>query len=106
MNYFDQEMQPKNTEFAIINELENSLNKLRGFKFAITLVLKVKKNKTKMKQSTVLFRPTQRQKQIFTTQTLIIHSNQYENIRQKLRLDDWFSDKTKYYYFKIQTLKW
>ena len=88
MNYFDQEMQPKNTEFAIINELENSLNKLRGFKFAIILVLKVKKNKTKMKQSTVLFRPTQRQKQIFTTQTLIIHSNQYENIRQKLRLDD------------------
>ena len=41
-------MQPKNTEFAIINELENSLNKLRGFKFAITLVLKVKK-KTKQR---------------------------------------------------------
>ena len=45
MNYFDQEMQPKNTEFAIINELENSLNKLRGFKLAITLVLKIKKTK-------------------------------------------------------------
>ena len=54
MNYFDQEMQPKNTEFAIINELENSLNKLRGFKFAITLVLKVKKkqNKDETKYST------------------------------------------------------
>ena len=56
LNSFHQKLQLKNIEFAIKNQLKKSLNEFRGFKFAITLVLKLKKqNKTKMKQNIVPF---------------------------------------------------
>ena len=44
LNSFNPELQLKNTELAIKNKLKKLLNESRGFKFVITLVLKLKKN--------------------------------------------------------------
>ena len=43
LNPLNPSVQLRNTEFAIENKLKNLLNKLRGFKFVITLVLKLRK---------------------------------------------------------------
>ena len=43
LDSFNLELQLKNTEFAIKNKLKNLFNKLRGLKFAITLILKNRK---------------------------------------------------------------
>ena len=44
LSSFNQQLQLKNTEFAIKNKLKKLLNELRGFKFVTILVLKLKKN--------------------------------------------------------------
>ena len=43
LNFFNPELQFRDTEFAIKNKLLDSLSKMRGFKFEIKLVLKSKK---------------------------------------------------------------
>ena len=43
LNSFNPEPQFKNSQFEIKNRLKSLLNKLRGFKFIIGLVLKQKK---------------------------------------------------------------
>ena len=43
LSYFNPELQPKNTESAIKNELKDLLSELRGYKFVTTVVLVFKK---------------------------------------------------------------
>ena len=77
LNYFNSELQLKNTESAIKKKLKNLVNELKGFKFVITLVLQLKNQLTKMKQSMAVFIRTQKQKKLLTNLTLIISLNQY-----------------------------
>ena len=46
-NYFNAEIQPKDTESTINNELVDLLAQLKGFKFVASLVLELKKKKMK-----------------------------------------------------------
>ena len=46
-NSFNPELKLQNTDSAFKNRLKTSLNELRGFKFVIALVLKLKKKKKK-----------------------------------------------------------
>ena len=73
MNSFNLELQLKNTEFAIKSKLKSLFHELRRFQFVIILVLKLKKNN---KQNAAPLIRTQKQKQLFMTQTLIKCLNQ------------------------------
>ena len=57
-------------ESTIESKLTSLLNELKVLKFVRTLVIKFKKQLTKMKQCTVPLIQTQRQKQLFTTMCL------------------------------------
>ena len=64
LNSSDPELQVKNAEPETKNKSKKLLNELRGFG------LKIKKTKkTKLKQNIAPFIQTQKQKQVFTTQT-------------------------------------
>ena len=73
MNSFNLELQLKNTEFVIKRKLKSLLNELRRFLLVIILVLKLKKNN---QQNAAPLIGTQKQKQLFMTQTLIMCLNQ------------------------------
>ena len=70
LNSFNPEKQLKILNLQLKMKLQDLLNELRGFKFEI------KKKKMKMKQKIVPLIRTQKQKLLFTTQALIIYSNQ------------------------------
>ena len=56
MNYFNTELQLKDTDSTIKNKLIDLLSELRGFQFVTTLVLEFKKIKKMMtKQNIVRF---------------------------------------------------
>ena len=76
ISIIDREPQVKNTESTIKNKLKSSLNEMKVFKFVIALVLKLKKRNNKHKTKYSTFFQDQRQKQLFTTQTLVICLNQ------------------------------
>lgn len=61
LKYFNPELQLNNAESASKNILIDLLSQLRGFKFVIALALEFKK-KVMMKQNTVPFILTQKQK--------------------------------------------
>ena len=64
LNSSDPELQVKNAEPETKNKSKKLLNELRGFGLKIK-----KKQKTKLKQNIAPFIQTQKQKQVFTTQT-------------------------------------
>ena len=76
ISIIDREPQVKNSESTIKNKLKSSLNEMKVFKFVIALVLKLKKRNNKHKTKYSTFFQAQRQKQLFTTQTLVICLNQ------------------------------
>ena len=55
LNSFSPELQIKHTDSVKKNKLKILLAELRGFIFVTTLVLKLKKQRTMMKQSIALF---------------------------------------------------
>ena len=65
LNSSDPELQVKNAEPETKNKSKKLLNELRGF----GLKIKKKTKKTKLKQNIAPFIQTQKQKQVFTTQT-------------------------------------
>ena len=73
INYFNPELQTKDTESAIKNKLERLLTKLKGSKFVRTLVLVVKKIKNDDKAK---FIHIEKQKQLSMNVTLTMYLNQ------------------------------
>ena len=73
INYFNPELQTKDTESAIKNKLERLLTKLKGFKFVRTLVLVVKKIKNDDKAK---FIHIEKQKKLSMKETLMMYLNQ------------------------------
>ena len=76
ISIIDQEPQVKNTESTIKNKLKSSLNEMKVFKFVLAFVLKLKKKNNKHEAKYSTFFQARKQKQLFTTKTLIICLNQ------------------------------
>ena len=76
LKVFNPELQLENTEFAIKNKLKNLLIELIGFKFVITLILKLKKTLKEDETKCSAFIHTRKRKHLFTTQTLVVYLNQ------------------------------
>ena len=70
--YFNAEIQPKDTESTINNELIDLLTELKGFKFVASLVLKLKKENMMKKDMAHFIRPNML-KQLFLRVKLMIY---------------------------------
>ena len=79
MNFFNPELQLKNTESPIRNKLKDLLAELRGFKFHTTFVIEFQKIVPflMVQQNIALFFPTQKQEQLLIKVILMMYLNQF-----------------------------
>ena len=76
LNYFNPDLQLKDTESAIKNKLKGLLTELKGFKFVTTLVLVFKKIESDEKTKHDTFIQSQKQKQLPMKVILMMYLNQ------------------------------
>ena len=76
MNFFNPELQLKDSESAIKNKLIDLLSQLKVFKFVTALVIEFKKYKVMIKHYMQPFTQTQKQKQLLMKKILIMYLNQ------------------------------
>ena len=76
LNFFNPELQLKDSESAIKNKLIDLMSQLKVFKFVTALVIEFKKYKVMIKHYMQPFTRTQKQRQLLMKKILIMHLNQ------------------------------